>query len=189
VISALVPTPITAARIRQSELGVADWLDPRKVNEAASTSLVALRERWRKVQLGGLRGPGISVEADDICQELTGVRCRRPWVDVDLWEFFLALPAEVKFPGAQTKGLVRRLLRGRVPDAILDRTDKTVFDDSIMSRIDYPSLRRWLLEPKERIPGVRYDLLRDRLESETLTLLDFMWAKDLASVHAFLSLW
>ena len=45
---------------------------------------------------------------------------------------FLSLPAEAKHPDSNYKGLVRRLLRGRVPDEILDRTQKTVFNDSIL---------------------------------------------------------
>jgi hypothetical protein len=129
------------------------------------------------------------MEADDIVQEVCGVRTRRPWADVDLWEFFLRLPAEVKFPDTQSKGLVRRLLRGRVPDAILDRRDKTVFDESIVARIDYPTLRRWLIDPKDRLNGVRYDVLRRRLEQEDLSVGEFVRAKDLAGVHAFLSQW
>jgi hypothetical protein len=46
-----------------------------------------------------------------------------------------------------------------------------------------------LIDPGYRMPGVRYDLLRDRLESEQLDIEDIMWAKDLASIHAFLALW
>ena len=35
-----------------------------------------------------------------------GVDVRRPFVDVDLWEFFLSLRAEVKFPDTRSKTLV-----------------------------------------------------------------------------------
>jgi Asparagine synthase len=117
------------------------------------------------------------------------VRTRRPWADVDLWEFFLSLPVETKFPDNESKTLVRRLLRGRVPTAILKRRDKTVFDESIMAHVDYQTLRRWLVQPEYRLTGVRYDLLEERLDRQSLDLSEFMWAKDLASVHAFLSLW
>jgi len=187
--STFVPTPVTAARLRRDRTSTPDWVDLRKANEAAARSLVPARRRWRTLQLGAFTGPGISMEGDDVCQELCGVRARRPWADVDLWEFFLSLPAEVKFPDAQGKSLVRRLLRGRVPDAILDRTDKTYFDDSVLARIDYPALDRWLLEPDYRIDGVNYRLLRERLERRNLGLVDLAWAMDLAGVHAFLSLW
>jgi asparagine synthase (glutamine-hydrolysing) len=187
--STFVPTPITAARLRRNRTAVADWVDLRKANEAAVRSLVPAKQRWRKLQLGAFFGPGVSMGADDLCQDLCGVRTRRPWADVDLWEFFLSLPAETKFPDAQGKGLVRQLLRGKVPDAILDRQDKTYFDDAVMARIDYPVLEQWLVDPNYPIDGVNYGLLQHRLERRELNLVDFAWATDLAGVHAFLSLW
>jgi asparagine synthase (glutamine-hydrolysing) len=185
----LVPTRVTAYRWARLGTDVPIWLDRRRVNEPAVKSIVPVRERWAKVQLSPFSGVGLAMEADDVCQQLCGVVCRRPWADVDLWEFFLSLPAEVKFPDTRGKTLVRGLLRGRVPDPILDRRDKTYFDDSVRASIDYPTLRRWLTDPPHRLKGVRYDLLRERLDGETLELSEFRWAKDLASVHAFLSRW
>jgi asparagine synthetase B (glutamine-hydrolysing) len=189
LVSPLVPTAITARRWATRPSRIPPWLDIRRVNEAAVRSIAPAGRRWTKLQVSAFVVPGISMEADDICQELCGVRRRRPWADVDLWEFFLSLRAEVKFPDTRGKTLVRRLLRGRVPDAILDRRDKTLFDEAVMKRIDYPALRRWLLDPPDRIPGVDYRELKARLETESLEITDFMWAKDLASVHAFLSQW
>jgi asparagine synthase (glutamine-hydrolysing) len=186
---ALLPAGVVALRWRLHTGGTPPWLDRGRVNAAAARSIVPAAERWRKVQLGAFQGPGLSIEADAALQALCGVRARRPWADVDLWEFFLSLPAEVKFPDNQSKTLVRRFLQGRVPDAILDRRDKTVFDESVMSHLDYDTLRRWLISPDHRIAGVDYDLLADRLERRNLELSEFMWAKDLASVHAFLSEW
>jgi asparagine synthase (glutamine-hydrolysing) len=189
LVLAVAPTPAVALRWRLRRAGIPAWLDRRRVNAAAARSIVPGRERWRKVQLGAFQGPGISVEADAVCQEVTGVRNRRPWADIDLWEFFLSLPAEVKFPDRGRKTLVRRLLRGRVPAVILDRQDKTLFDESIMAHIDYPTLRRWLIRPHHRVAGVRYDILEHRLEQGRMDLAEFVWAKDLAAVHAFLSQW
>ncbi len=145
------------------------------------------RGEWRQVQMAGVAGRGIDLEADDHIQSACGVGTRRPWADVDLWEFFLSLPAELKFPDPGSKSLVRRLLRGRVPDVVLDRTHKTVFDDSIADRIDYEALKGWLANPAHRVAGVDYALLADRLERGDLNLVEFMWAKDLAGVHAFLA--
>jgi asparagine synthase (glutamine-hydrolysing) len=185
----VLPAPAVALRWRFHRAGIPAWLDRRKVNAPGVRSIVPARHRWRKIQLGAFEGPGLSVEAEAICQELCGVRSRRPWADVDLWEFFLSLPADVKFPDNQSKALVRHLLRGKVPDAILDRRDKTVFDESVMAHVDYRALRRWLVRPQYRLAGVDYALLEERLEREELELSEFMWAKDLASVHAFLSQW
>jgi asparagine synthase (glutamine-hydrolysing) len=184
-----VPTRVTVYRLARSRTDVPIWLDRRRVNESAAKSIVPARGRWAKVQLSPFSGVGLTMEADDVCQQLCGLVCRRPWADVDLWEFFLSLPAEVKFPDTRGKTLVRGLLRGRVPDPILDRRDKTYFDDSVRASIDYPILRRWLTDPPHRLRGVRYELLRERLEGGTLELSEFRWAKDLASVHAFLSRW
>ena len=116
------------------------------------------------------------------------MRVRRPWADVDLWEFFLSLRAETKFPDERRKGLAsRNLLRGRIPDAIVDRKGKTVFNDSIMERIDYAALRRWLVDPPCGWRG-RLRALGKASGRRGLRMRDLMWARDLAAIHAFVSL-
>jgi asparagine synthetase B (glutamine-hydrolysing) len=190
LVSAIVPGAAyrTYLNFRPPRRGarVPAWIDARKVNRRPIRESVAPAARWRHEQLG-FQGPGLSVEAHEILQEWFGVRSRHPWVDIDLWELFLSLPAEQKFPDVRSKGLVRSLLRGHVPDEILDRKKKTVFNDSFTARIDYPELRRWLIDPAWRVPGVDYDTLREALDARTLRVFDYIWAKDLASVHAFLS--
>ena len=167
-----------------------DWLDIRILNEINTRWIHAPRERWRKEQVAFFVGPGIGLEADEIIGAVCGVRPRRPWIDVDLCEFFLSLPAEVKFPAYRSKSLVRSLLRGKVPDVILDRTDKTYFNERLLARIDYPALCHWLMNPKDRIRGVNYQMLADRLERKDLgNIGDYKWAIDLAKSHAFLSQW
>ena len=148
-----------------------------------------VRERWRSMQLVGFVGPGVSLEAEEVCQAVSGVRSRKPWTDIDLWEFFLSLPAEQKYPDLQSKSLVRHLLRGRVPDMILDRTDKTLFDEAALGEVDFATLRRYLSKPDHRLPGVDYDHLGRLLAAQTLTTLDYQWAKNLAVAHAFLAQW
>ena len=93
---------------------------------------------------------GSSVEAEEVCQALSGVRARRPFADVDLWAFFLSLRAKRSSRRCKAR-MLRRLLRGRVPDEILDRTKKTLFDDAILANIDYPTLRRLLLDSAYRL--------------------------------------
>ena len=162
------------------------WIDERRVEQRAA---VAPWDRWRQLQLTGFVGPGVSLEAEEICQAVSGVRSRKPWTDIDLWEFFLRMPAEQKFPDQLSKGLVRRLLRGRVPDLILDRTDKTVFDEAGLAQIDYQALRRLILDSPLRVAGVDYAALERRLEAGDLSNVDYGWARSLASVHAFLGQW
>jgi len=170
---------------------IPDWLDARKVNEVPFRAdlLPPSRLRWSRGQLAGLEGSTITLEADELCAARAGVAVRRPFADIDLWEFFLSLPAEVKCPDLRHKSLVRGLLRGRLPDAILDRRDKTVFDDHVMTQVDYPTLRRVLAQPRHRIPGVDYRRLAQRIERQDLNRFDWHWAQDLARIHAFLNAW
>ena len=186
---ALAPASVLAARRRRRRAGVPEWVDFRKANEAAAATFVPARDRWSKLQLSAFIGPGVSVEAEEVCQAVCGVRTRRPWADVDLWELFLSLPAELKFPDTRYKGLVRDLLRGRVPDEILDRRDKTLFDEAMLADIDYSTLRRFLVAPEYRFEGIDYELLGERLRREDFQLVDYTWARNLATFHAFLSQW
>ena len=55
--------------------------------------------------------------------------------------------------------------------------------------LDYPALRHWLSNPSHRIDGVDYRALGQQLEREQMPLSHYLWAKDLAAVHAFLDLW
>ena len=148
------------------------------------------RRRWLEHQLDPLVGVGsYSFDADALCAAYHGVHVRRPLADVDLWEFVLTLPAEIKFPNALPKSLLRESVRGRLPDAILDREDKTFFDDFALRTADYDGLRRWILETDVRLAGVDYALLRERIEAHDMPVVELLWAYDLARAHAFLDLW
>jgi len=170
---------------------IPDWLDPRVISEVKARQIVPVRHRWKDNQLRRFTGPGLSIEleADEICQVLCGVQKRMPWADVDLWEFFLSLPAEVKYPYPHRKAIVRGLLRGKVPDPVLDRQDKTFYDDSVKERFRYDELRYWLLEKRHRFDGVNYKRLAKRIEDESFDTVDILWSIDLAKIHAFLDLW
>ena len=186
VISTFVPASLGALYSRRGSVPYHGprWIDPAKI---PPPPYLPAGKRWTDGQLFAFADPGQALEADDYVQSHVGVTIRRPWADIDLWEFFLRLPAEVKFPQPGSKYLVRSLLRGRVPDVILDREDKTVFDEHIAAHIDYSVLRKWLIKPAYQVDGVDYRVLADLLHDESLTLTDFMWAKDLAAVHAFLA--
>ena len=193
VLLAFVPLgPERAYRRTQtrSDPTIPDWFTTPSLDvlDSYDPSVTPARDRWATHQLSGFTGPGLSMESDTIVQELCGIRVRRPWADVDLWEFFLSLRAETKFPDTRRKGLARDLLTGRIPDFILQRKGKVVFDDSIMERIDYVGLRAWLVDSDVRVDGVDYTLLEKHLADEDFGLWDHIWAKDLAAVHAFLAL-
>jgi asparagine synthase (glutamine-hydrolysing) len=163
------------------------WIDRQRVREGMARGATTARRRWVEAQTATWMGPGLTMEAEEVCQSVMHVRTRRPWGDVDLWQFFLSLPAQQKFPYRVRKGLVRRMLRGKVPDEILDQRKKTVFDESLMARVEYPELRRWLSAPGHRFGGVDYKGLGESLERQDLDLNAYLWAKDLAIAHAFLA--
>src|SRR5438067_990030 len=50
-------------------------------------------------------------------------------------------------------------------------------------------LRRLLDGPQWRMPVVDYRLLDERIAAQDMDVAEFIWAKDLAATHAFLSLW
>lgn len=143
------------------------------------------RRRWAEAQLGALQSSALTLEADALCAASFGVQVRRPFADVDFWELALSLRAETKFPDAVPKSLIRRAMRGRLPDEVLDRRDKTFFDEAALAMADYGALRRWLVETDYRVVGVDYELLAERLEARELDVLELSWATDLARVHAF----
>ncbi len=186
--SVLVPRWLTVWR-RSRKQPFPPWLDRRPGTAAIVRHISAPRHRWRNNQLAGFKGVSISLEANEVCEMLCGIRVRRPWADIDLWEFFLSLPAEVKYAGPLRKSILRWLARGRVPDVILDRTTKTVFNASVEARMNYDTLARWLRQPNVRLAGVDYALLQSRIDARNLSLFEYRWARDLASAHAFLELY
>jgi hypothetical protein len=147
-----------AVRGRNAMHKVLPWIAPVRYNPFRSRHdyLVPARDRWNMLQLYGTAGSTITMEADATCAAMAGVTIRRPLADVDLWEFFLSLRAEVKFPVLQWKAFARRALRGVIPDEILDRPKKTLFDDHVMRQVDYPTLERLLVNPRHRINGVGF---------------------------------
>jgi asparagine synthase (glutamine-hydrolysing) len=163
-----------------------DWITGRSIGRNAS---VSPRARWTTEQLNMFAGTGIMLDTHDVIVTQQRVDVRRPFADVDLLEFFLGLRAEVKHGDPRRKGLLRTTLRGRVPDEILDRRDKTVFNEDVLARIDYETLERWLIRPKYRLSYIDYDLLEATLKRRNLELREFIWMKDLAAIQAFLEEW
>lgn len=114
-----------------------------------------------------------------------GVQPRFPLLDVDLWEFLLSLPADVKFPRGISKGLVRTAMADRLPPSVLQRP-KVVFDDVLGASTDYDALQRWILDSPIRFEEVDYPAFARRLADRNLSMIEIIWANALASGHAFL---
>jgi asparagine synthase (glutamine-hydrolysing) len=169
---------------------IPDWILPEaRGGTRLRTDLSSpVGKRWSDSQLLVTRGASSTMEADEIFADRLGVTVRRPFGDRDLWEFVLSLRAEVKNPSPLPKSLLREAMRGRLPDAILSRTDKTVFDEHMIDTAQYAELERWIDDRNYRMPGVDYAVLRDHLERRDLAPGHLVWAYDLARVHAFVGL-
>lgn len=173
----------------RARVPVPAWLDERRLRAVAARHVVPARRRWLDLQVALPQGVGVAEEAQDVVQDLCGVRTRPLFGDVDVVEFFISLPAEVKFPETRRKGFIVRRMRGRVPDAILDRERPTVFNDAVLRRADYEAMRRYLVAPRVRLRGVDYERLAERLEAADMDIVELEYAKNLAAVHAFLARW
>ena len=190
VVSAFLPGAFFRAyRAMHRIFPVPEWLDPKRMTPTSPVERLSPWERWRHHQLAGFIGPGLPYEAYQIFCESQRITVRWPFADVDVWEFFLGLPAEVKFPGAQSKQLVRQFIRGRVPDGVVDRRVNTVIDEFVQRNFDLASLRYWVDQTDFRMPGVDYAKVHARLDRGSLQNYEYVSIKDLAQVHAFLSLW
>jgi asparagine synthase (glutamine-hydrolysing) len=196
LMSPLVPGRIanTYLRARGMEPGLSlpPWIDRTAMDgfTVRPDLLPSARARWSERQLDAFSGASPTLAADEIISSMHGVTVRRPFVDVDLWEFFLGLRAEIKFPDLKRKSFVRSCLRGKLPDAVIDRQDKTGFGEHLLTHADLPTMRRFLVDPPEhRFHGVDYAQLAGRLERGDFTLFEFCWARDLTAAHAFLSQW
>ena len=176
-------------RVRPAAVEMPPWIDEARLRRVEARYATPARERWSAYQVALFTGPDLAAEAEDVVQAVTGMRVRRPFGDQDLIEFFLRLPAEQKFPDTHYKGLLRNLLRGRLPDPLLDRPSKAVFNRAVLARGDDDALRRLLLDPPHRIPGVRYDVLADRLEHGGFEISEYEWTKNIAATHAWLARW
>ena len=180
---------MTWARLRPARIAVPGWVDESRLRRVEGRWATRARDMWRGYQTAIFSGPDHAAEAEDVVEAVTGVTVRRPFADLDLVEFFLSLPAEQKFPDTHFKSLLRSFLRGRLPDALLDRPRKAVFNDAVMARADHARLRQLLIDPPHRLRGINYELLRERLEAGDLEIGEYERAKNLAAVHAYLARW
>ncbi len=191
-VPALVPGRVANAYLHargvQRAVPPPPWITRREINRTPRPHLLApIRGRWAALQTAAFGGASETLAADEVVSSMHGVEVRRPFVDVDLWEFFLSLRAEVKFPDTRRKTLVKSCLRGRLPDAVLDRKDKTVFGKHLLTHADYDLIGRYVIDPPHRFEGVDYARLADRIRQRDFTLWEFCWARDLTSAHAFLA--
>lgn len=187
----LTPSRLALAYTRRQPVGPpAPWLDPEFMPglERRWDLERPPSRRWHDIQLFFAIGPSYpGLETSTIMGDFAGVRTRRPLVDRELWEFFLSLPAHIKFPDAWTKSLVRRVLNGRAPDSVVWRKDKTVFDEDSKRNADRSELIERINDGFE-LPGVDYPGLLRHLEGAEMSGLELALVRNLVSMHAFVGI-
>jgi len=99
----------------------------------------------------------------------TSVEARVPFLDHKLVEFAMSIPASIKYRNRQTKYILKRALRGHVPDSVLDRR-KTGFATPI---------NEWMLD---RLGGFLESSLFGS-ELRRRELFDYGFIKRLLSEH------
>jgi asparagine synthase (glutamine-hydrolysing) len=104
-----------------------------------------------------------------------GIEVRHPFLDRRLFEYVLAIPGEQLFRLDVTKGLLRRSMRGSLPERIRGRQGKTRFTpflDSVLRERAAGEITELLRSPRAVELGV-FD--GDRLRS---AYLDFLGGTD-----------
>ena len=76
-----------------------------------------------------------------------GVEYRHPFFDRELVEFALSLPPEFKFREKKIKWILRKAMKGILPDKVRRRDDKAEFSEVLMRQIDAVDLDELLGDP------------------------------------------
>lgn len=99
----------------------------------------------------------------------SGLVRRHPLLGLELVELVLSLPPEHALDPVLDRPLARRAMRGRIPDVIAGRADKSLFTPLIRSHLlgaDADVVRGLLLSPSAEIRRfVAADRLRERLDA------------------------
>jgi hypothetical protein len=188
----LAPSPLLYGWLRrQTRKYLPPWVDFNAlVGVNTATDYPWAKRRWREEQLTNAVAPfADALEDVDIAAAYAGVSVRMPIASVDIWEFLLGLPAEIKYPHPRRKTLVRRAVRGVVPDQILDRQDKTFFNDHMLATAEYDVFERLTVDSPFRFEGIDYRLLSERIESRAMGPTELEWVRLLAKTHAFVDQW
>ena len=123
----------------------------------------ALRRTWIETHLAN-----DYLTKVDTATMAASLEARSPFLDLDLVEFALRLPASVAFPGGRPKALLRPLARRLLPAALLDRP-KTGFGVPVgpwMRESLVPSLEEFVFRTDTAMAGMIDPAAARRLASE-----------------------
>jgi len=145
---------------------------PRPVVTAPGRRLCAELAR----SLHGLGLPGLLRHGDRNSMRFS-VESRVPFLTTALADFLLTLPEEyLVAPNGETKHLLRRAMRGLVPDEVLNRRDKIGFatpeKDWLMQMA--PQVREWLRQPLN-LPFLRQDEILKAFDQVVAGQRPFSW--------------
>ena len=105
---------------------------------------------------------------------------RHPFFDLELVEFALSLPPEMKYKAGIIKWIWRRAMDGILPEKIKNRTDKAEFSEVLIQQIDAIDLSELLDDPYiVKLGLIEQSLIdeeRKAYEEKTVTYIVFLWA-------------
>jgi len=96
---------------------------------------------------------------DDRATAVHGIENRNPFLDHRIVEFAFRLPSELKVSGFDTKVVLRRAMKGIVPEPVIDRADKMGLAVPV---------GKWIAKDIRRWANVRVNRFRERYEANFL---------------------
>jgi asparagine synthase (glutamine-hydrolysing) len=84
-----------------------------------------------------------------------GIEVRLPFLDHKLVEWVHALPEEQLIAGGKTKWILRQSMNARLPEKILNRTDKIAFEPPQADWMNTTLMRNRLMESKQQLVDER----------------------------------
>lgn len=125
--------------------GVPVWIDPhfaRRINLADRLAAAPPAPRFPSLAQQEIHATlrsgwwPHSLEMEERAASRYGVEERHPLCDRRLVEFALSLPEDQRWRGAEYKFILRRGLRGRLPDSVRQRADKAEFSPVVRRSLE-----------------------------------------------------
>jgi len=108
-----------------------------------------------------------------------GIEYRHPFFDLELVEFALSLPPEMKYKEGTIEWILRKAMKGILPDKINNRTDKAEFSELLIQQIDAIDLNELFDDPYIVKLGLMeqsvIDSYRKEYEDKTVKYISFFW--------------
>jgi len=152
-----------------------DWMTPQLTSALHSEEAISRIPSLRKWPRGLLAT--IAVTAQPSHRSWSGVAVTYPFLDRRLMEFLLRIPLDQLTRPGESRSLMRRALRGVVPEQVLRRRSKNLPTPALGHAVatQYPRLRKLLLNPQlAALELVQLKELEQALERARHGAEDFM---------------